>query len=222
MTAIVEFTFPVNEFALSETLDRRPEMEFEVDRVVAHDRDEVAPFITATRGEFEGLTEILESDTSVKEVELLAEADGERFYRLVWNEDAAIVGYMVLEQGATIQKATAGGGQWHLRALFPDRSGITATDTYARETHGVTFNIERIYGVDTLSQARYNLTDDQHEALVEGAKRGYYDVPRGVTADELADEFGISHQALSERIRRATKNLVESALLVEEDDGREW
>ena len=222
MTAIVEFSLPAHEFALSETLNRRPGMEFEVDRVVAHDTDHVVPFIRATRGEFEGLTEILESDPSVEEVDLLAKPDGEHFYRMVWTKKAEIVGYMVAEQGATVQEATAGDGQWHLRVLFSDRSGIAATDTYARETRGVTFNIERIYGIGTLSRARHNLTDEQYEVLVEGAKCGYYDVPRGVTIDELADEFGISHQALSKRIRRATKNLVESALLVEEDDDGEW
>ena len=43
-------------------------------------------------------------------------------------------------------------------------------------------------------------------------------MPREVTSQDLADEFDISHQALSERFRRATKNLVASTLAVDEDD----
>ncbi|WP_249361517.1 helix-turn-helix domain-containing protein [Haloterrigena sp. H1] len=32
---------------------------------------------------------------------------------------------------------------------------------------------------------------------------GYYDIPRGCTTAELADELGISDQAVTERLRRA-------------------
>ena len=35
---------------------------------------------------------------------------------------------------------------------------------------------------------------------------------------DLADTLDISHQALSERLRRATGNLIESTLLVDEDE----
>ena len=44
-----------------------------------------------------------------------------------------------------------------------------------------------------------------------------FDIPHEITAADLADELGISHQTLSERFQRATKNLVMSALFVEED-----
>ena len=43
------------------------------------------------------------------------------------------------------------------------------------------------------------------------------DIPREITSADLADELGISHQTLSERFRRTMKNLVMSALFVEED-----
>lgn len=36
---------------------------------------------------------------------------------------------------------------------------------------------------------------------------GYYDVPRTVTLTELADSLDVSHQGLSERLRRAHANL---------------
>ncbi|EMA36698.1 helix-turn-helix domain-containing protein [Halococcus hamelinensis] len=216
MSTIAEFSIPVAEFALHDTLERRPDMVFEVDRVVAHETTRVVPFVRATYGEFEGLTGILEDDTSVAEVELLADVEGERFYRMVWSDHAQIIGYMVAELGATIQEATASDDEWHLRVFFPERRGLSAANEYARENE-FTLDVTRIYGVDELEEARHNLSEGQYEALTAGVERGYYDIPREINAQELADELGISHQALSERFRRATKNLVTNALLVDEE-----
>jgi predicted DNA binding protein len=220
VAVIADFTIPIGDFALAETLQHRSDMEFEIDRVAAHDTNRVVPFVRATRGDFEDLTQILEDDPSVEEVELLAETGDEQFYRLVWVERAEIIGYMVAEQGATVQEATAGGGEWHLRVFFPERRGLSATDDYANE-NGVSLNVERIYGVDALSQVQYDLTDDQHETLTRAAEQGYYTIPRDISMEDLADDLDISHQALSERFRRAHLSLVENTLLIEEEDDEE-
>ena len=105
MATIAESAIPAEELALYETLERRPDMVFEIDRVVAHNTTYVVPFVRATRGEFEGLTDVIEEDPSVAEVDLLAEVEDECFYRMVWSERAQVVGYMVAGQGATVQEA---------------------------------------------------------------------------------------------------------------------
>ncbi|EMA46690.1 helix-turn-helix domain-containing protein [Halococcus saccharolyticus] len=217
MTTIAEFSIPVEEFALYDTLERRPDMVFEIDRVVAHETTHVVPFVRAAHGDFEKLTVILEDDPSVEEVELLGEVEDEAFYRMVWTDRAQVIGYMVAGQGATIQEATASDGEWHLQVFFPDRSGLSATSNYAHES-GFSLDVKRIYGLDDMEQAQYDLTEQQHDTLTTAVERGYYDIPRGINAQELADELGISHQALSERFRRATKHLITSTLLVDEDE----
>lgn len=65
------------------------------------------------------------------------------------------------------------------------------------------------------ARLRYGLTEPQHEALIAAFEAGYYAVPRDVTTTALAKEFGISDQALIERLRRAVSNLVEYSLEVE-------
>jgi len=45
---------------------------------------------------------------------------------------------------------------------------------------------------------------------------GYYDIPRGCTTAELADELGISDQAVTERLRRAIGTFGRYALLTPE------
>ena len=215
MSVIAEFSIPVEEFALYETLERRPDLTFNIDRVVAHNTTPVVPFVRVSHGKLEGLTELLEGDTSVKEVELFGETDDERFYRLVWTDTAQVIGYMVNGHDATVQEATATDGEWHLRVLFPERSGLSATNEYAKESE-FTLDVKRIYGVDGFEKAQYDLTEEQHDALSTAVEQGYYEIPREVSATELAAELGISHQALSERFRRASKNLVTSALTVDE------
>jgi predicted DNA binding protein len=218
MPTIAEFTIPTEQFALRETLDRRPDLRFEVDRVVAHATARVMPFVwvSGEDDELEGLTSLLDDDPSVETVDLLTEDENGRFYRLEWADKARLIGYMVIEHDATVQRAIAANGQWTLRVLFPDRSDVSATNDFARE-HGLSLTLERLHGVDEYHRVQFGLTDRQHKTLVESYEQGYYEVPRESDMNALADTLDISHQALSERLRRATGNLIKNALVVDED-----
>jgi len=66
------------------------------------------------------------------------------------------------------------------------------------------------------------LTDKQLEVLNAALEHGYYECPRETQLKELADEIGISHQALSERMRRANKQLALAALKSQSDSGSLW
>jgi hypothetical protein len=61
---------------------------------------------------------------------------------------------------------------------------------------------------------RYGLTDSQHRVLELASRRGYFEIPRDVTLKELADEVGVSHQALSEQLRRGIGALVEDTICI--------
>ena len=217
MAVIAEFTIPTEEFALRETFDCRPDLVFEVERVVAHETAHVIPFVWASGGDLDGLTQVLDNDPSVDDIELLSDTDDERLYRLSWADEARVVGHMVIECEATIHQAVAASGQWTLRVLFPDRSAISDVDAFATE-HGLSLDLRQLYDIDSADRARFGLTENQQETLIEGYERGLYDVPREVDMSDLADALDISHQALSERRRRATGNLIENTLLVDEDE----
>ncbi|MFC7157751.1 helix-turn-helix domain-containing protein [Halomarina halobia] len=78
----------------------------------------------------------------------------------------------------------------------------------------MSFDIDAIRELDGEPVGRYGLTEEQYEALTEAAKQGYFEVPRDIQLGKLADELSISHQALSERIRRAMLALVGDTLLI--------
>lgn len=49
---------------------------------------------------------------------------------------------------------------------------------------------------------RDGLTTRQRETLRLAADRCYFEIPRRATLADLADELGVSDQAISERLRR--------------------
>jgi hypothetical protein len=56
--------------------------------------------------------------------------------------------------------------------------------------------------------AEGSLTGAQREAIRVAADRGYFKVPREVSLKEIAEQLGVSEQAVSQRLRRGLGNLV--------------
>lgn len=57
-----------------------------------------------------------------------------------------------------------------------------------------------------------SLTKQQREALLAALELGYFDVPRGATATEVADELGISKSSFLGRMKRAQRTVFEQLL----------
>ena len=63
MSNVAEVPLPVEEFALRETLDRVPDVEFEVG-VAAHGDDRVLPFVWATSEDLDSVENALDAGSS--------------------------------------------------------------------------------------------------------------------------------------------------------------
>ncbi|WP_433629222.1 helix-turn-helix domain-containing protein [Halomicrococcus sp. NG-SE-24] len=63
------------------------------------------------------------------------------------------------------------------------------------------------------SRKWFGLTPEQREALVLALNRGYFATPSEVTLDELADQLGITRQAVSSRVRLGTEKVLRSVLV---------
>jgi predicted DNA binding protein len=53
------------------------------------------------------------------------------------------------------------------------------------------------------------LTDKQYETLMLAHRKGYYEIPRKCTLEELSEELSIKRVACQERIRRAEKKIID-------------
>jgi predicted DNA binding protein len=215
MSTIAEVALPAAEFALHETLETVPDIQFEIERVVAHETDRVMPFVWATDEgiDRDALEEALADDPSVENVTELAAFDDEWLYRMEWVADIHVVLHVLLEQEGTILNADGRNDEWHLRILFPDRDSLSATYDFCTD-EDLTMTVESIHELDGEHRDQYGLTETQHETLITAVEEGYFDIPQNATLDDLAGELDISHQALSERLHRGHKTLIENALII--------
>lgn len=212
--AIVEVELAAADFALYHALSSHEALACEIERVVAQDTERVMPFvwITATDSRSEIEATLLE-DPSVADFELLADLDDEWLYQMEWISQIDTLVHILLEEDGTILVAQGNDHDWHLRILVSDRDALSRTYDYCSEK-GMTLEIRNIYELDQSREGRFGLTNEQQTTLTAAYEQGYYEIPRRATAEDLADEVGVSHQALSERLRRGHGNLVENALVL--------
>jgi hypothetical protein len=219
MATVTRAAIPADEFALRQTIADVPGVEFECERIVESGTEAVMPLVWARGVGREELEGALDEDPDVEEHSLLADFGDELLYRMVWIDHVRLVLEMVTKLRATVMNAYSAGTEWEMRVLYPDRDTLSKTNAFC-ESHGLSFEVKNVREMEGEPSGRFGLTEEQYEALTVACERGYYAVPRETDLDELAAELDISHQALSERLRRGTEVLVEEALLVGPISGR--
>ncbi|EMA42750.1 helix-turn-helix domain-containing protein [Halococcus saccharolyticus] len=213
MSTIANIEIPADEFALHDTLVAVSDLELDVERVVAHDDERVMPFIWVSSDHMDDVERAFENDASIENLELLSDLGEERLYRMDWTTEIEVVVQILVEADATVLDAFGTDGRWEFRILFPEREALSMTHEFCEE-NGLTIDIQNIYEMDADRHGRFGLSEAQHETLIAAFEHGHYEVPRDITLDDLADELDISHQALSERFRRAYSTLIENTLIV--------
>jgi predicted DNA binding protein len=220
MGTIIEFRLPTEEFALEETLDTRPEAQIEIERVVADDPDKITPYIWARADDFDAFEAALEDDPTVEDVTLVSDTAEERSYQMTWTDSIDFIVHLLTEHEGIITHADGSADGWELRVVFPDQESLSEAYETAQEA-GFRFDVTAIYGTEDPRSIQYGLTDAQRDAIVAAFEAGYFAVPREVTLHEFAEQQDSSHQSLSEQLRRATGNLVESTLITHSETKEE-
>jgi predicted DNA binding protein len=101
---------------------------------------------------------------------------------------------------------------------FDDHSKLSDFQEYCDE-NDITFELNELKEQEQLmASVQYDLTTKQRETLVTALEEGYYEVPQEVTMSELADQMGISQQALSKRFHIGHRNLITSTLTINSSD----
>ena len=87
--------------------------------------------------------------------------------------------------------------------------------TFSKD-HELPLDVLSVQEMESSPSGRYRLTEAQYEAVRMDCEQGYYKVPQETDLHDLADALGVSHQALSERLRRGINALVTNALLFDQ------
>lgn len=211
MSTVGEFRVPIDEFALRRTFATIPAAEFDVERVASPGPDRIMAVLWAHGPDRDELQAALADDPTVADLRGLVDLDVEWLYRMEWTSGLHVLAPALSEYDATCLHTYGSEEGWYLRLLVPEREGFGALADWCDE-RGLTLDVERVYDLDERLGSRYGLSESQYEALALAQERGYFESPRGVSATELAADLGISQQALSERLRRASRNLLDETL----------
>lgn len=146
--------------------------------------------------------EFLDSDTQVKHVERLDEEN-----LLVTKTSCG--GYSAIDRNHGIV---------HRENFITPNQRVYTVLFFRREDLRATIREFKSIGTVTLGRlTRYNqsaarLTSRQREVVEHALDSGYFEWPRAVTSEELAEELGISRTTLLEHLRKAESKLLEDAL----------
>lgn len=210
MGVIVEFTVRSNDLPLHEATIEVPSVEIEVTSELAVDGQRPLLYFWASGETLDAFETAMEADETVTDVRTYTDLGDRRLYRVQVADGLDRVSYPVwVEAGGTRLETTAQDGTSWNRFRFPDRESFTEFYEWCRD-NDVDISLQALYtethadGGDTTV-----LSDDQIETMRVAYERGYFEIPQQTTLEELAAELGVSSQAVSERLHRASAALVE-------------
>jgi len=218
MSTIVDARIAAEEFALHATLAEHPNARFEIARAIATSSEAVMPFVWASGADVDELEASLCEDPTTKSVELVSRFDDESLFQLSWTARVhtpfqALMG----EDGTALLDASTNGTEWRFCLVYPDECAIDAVSAECEEL-GIHLAVDRVYSLsDAFTRDHFELTEKQYETILAAYEAGYYDIPRKIKLKELARELNVSHQALSERLRRGHQVLMTNSLGMELD-----
>jgi hypothetical protein len=115
---------------------------------------------------------------------------------------------------------TAPGLPEHLEATADDLIGTCdpevdergATMSIVGPHEAISEQLQRIGGYDGPEYPLDGLTSRQREVVETAWEMGYYEVPKDVSADQVALELGLDSSTVNEHLQRAERNLLEQIL----------
>jgi hypothetical protein len=221
MSVIVELTIDDEDFLLGQILADPPDMRIELERIVPTGEAAI-PYLWVTGSDLTSFETRVRENDAVSQFKMLDHLDDWALWRIEWADDPQSLLEGITESGGVIMEGRGNRG-WEFQLRFPDHNALSQFYNYCME-QGVSIHIERSFTMTGKTHAGYQLdiSQEQREALLLGLRHGYFETPSETSLTELAEEFDISEQALSNRIRRGTKTVLESVLLSkpEEFEGR--
>jgi len=217
MSVIVELSLPSTTFQLGEILPTEGETTITLETMVPLG-DQSVPFFRLhgdARGSFEAT---VREHPVVSDIHTVNAHDEEILYALDWQSADDTFLSMAERLGGHVLEATGGPEQWQFQLRFPSHGALSTFQEDCFEAD-LPIDIERIYNPTKPDAGPwYGLTAPQRETLSAAVEKGYYSLPRRISTQELAEEFAVTDQAITERLRRAIETLVTNTLLLTAED----
>lgn len=216
MSVLATFSVPSESFVLGDALQVDAIERIEFERVVPS-RHDIMPYFWVWGSNLERFETVVEDEPEIASITRIDTVDEGGLYRVEWDE--LVTGFIdcvqrtdaMLVEGHGMDRND--GDEWWFELRFPDRTHVEAFHEICEETE-LGFDLRRIFSIQehTREQA-YDLTEKQRETLAVAAANGYFDEPRSISTEELASTFDVTPAAISGRLRRAERTLIENTVL---------
>ncbi|MHB9288475.1 helix-turn-helix domain-containing protein [Halobacteriales archaeon Cl-PHB] len=212
MSIIAEFRVRSPDFFLWDTQQACPDLHLHIVQEAGTDPERPHLWFWVEGVDSAAFETATAADPTVSDVTRLS-TDGDRvLYKGRITEATEVVNYSTwVELGASQLESYWADGWWHNRYRVPDREALGAIGSWCRE-QDIEFELTAVYDETPADRSETVLSQPQRETLQVAIDLGYFAVPRSVSLAEVAEELGISSQAVSERLRRAHQRLVEHHL----------
>lgn len=211
MSVVAEFLVGTEDFALPAAAAMVDGGRIVAKGVPALSASQLTPFLAVSGVDFTAFEVALIADDTVESADRCSAGDERHLYRVTWSDLDDSLCRVLGSADATLTRAVYADGRWELRVHFPSREALRRFHERCRGRFSVTLDRVAEAG-DARPDADETVTIAQREALVTALERGYFDVPRDATQEDLADELGISSQSVSQRLRRGQRNLLANAV----------
>ncbi|WP_439026750.1 helix-turn-helix domain-containing protein [Haloarchaeobius sp. DT45] len=222
MSIIATFRVPTEDFPLGPVLASLGDVEVQMERIVPV-KGRAVPFVWISGDETDEteLEQALEEHEQVDSVTLLDRIGNDWLVRLEWQPELGGLLEAILASEGVLVEASGSNREGRVSVQFDDHSDVSRFHQHCLD-NDIDATLLRLYTPEErpVDWEEYGLTESQYSALVAAHENGYFDVPRGTTLDALAVEFGLSDNAISQRIRRGTAALIENTLLVPGENRR--
>ncbi len=212
MSVITEVRIQSDDFELGQILSLENASAIELETLVPSG-DVTVPLFWVYEPVENGFLDTVERYPTVNSVAEVDVFDDRTLIRLDWDASQDHLFQCILENDGQILGATGSLEGWNFEIRFSDREALSQYQDCCEAAH-ISLDLIRIYNpTNPEAGPWYGLSERQREALTLAVRMGYYDIPRGCTTAELADELGISDQAVTERLRRAISTFGRYAFL---------
>lgn len=202
-------------YVLSDALGAVSDATLTIERVHAGEEVPLRTVFWAYSDTLDRFEEALGADPTVADYRRLSAFDGARLYRTRHPPDLSVVTAYdtAIATDTMLIDAVADRDGWQLRLWMPDRSSLTSFRDVCTAA-GIDLAITSMYHDQPQPVGDlYGLTESQREVLLLAAEKGYFTIPRENSLADLADELDLSSQAVSERLRRGMRTLVDTVLV---------
>lgn len=207
MSTVAELRIPADDTVLANTLEYVPGLSCDVEQVIVADQFG----LWFGGADYSTVETALSADQTVERFRYMATEEERHLFSVEFTDAGVNPFSAVVEAGGAVLAASIDDAIWTLRLRVHERESVSEIYEHI-EAHGPHVDIVRLCALSHSTAESFGLTEEQYSAIVEAIEHGYFEIPRQISLEELAAELGISHQALSERLRRAYQTLAAKEL----------